>query len=161
MAERHMSILGVGPWFVLLSGVYTAAALTLRSTAPNLYSFPLPRWLTLGLGALLLLIGVPFFLAALIRLLRGFPKGELFTGGVYAACRHPIYGAWVVFNVPGIVLLVNTWLGLVVVLLMYVTLRLLVRSEERALERLFGDAYRTYRDRTPAVLPLLWRVPGG
>jgi protein-S-isoprenylcysteine O-methyltransferase Ste14 len=153
-----MSIFGVGPWFVLLSGVYTAGALTLRSAAPELFSFPLPRWLTLGLGALLLLIGVPFFVAAMVRLVRGFPQGELFTGGVYAACRHPIYGAWVVFNVPGIVLLVNTWLGLVVVLLMYATLRLLVRAEERNLEQLFGDTYREYRDRTPPVLPLLWRI---
>jgi len=72
-------------------------------------------------------------------------------------CRHPVYGAWVVFNVPGMVLFFNSWLGLVVPILMYVTLRLLVRSEEEHLEQTFGEEYREYRSRTPAVFPLLWR----
>ena len=41
--------------------------------------------------------------------------------------------------------------------LMYVTLRLLVRKEEACLEELFGEEYRRYRGRTPAVFPLPWR----
>ncbi len=154
-----MSIFGVGPWFVLLSAVYTAAALGIRSLDPAFFTIPAPRWLTLLTGAALLAVGVPFFVAALVRLSRGFPRGELFTRGVY--CRHPVYGAWVVFNVPGIVLLANNWLGLSVPLLMWATLRLLVRKEERYLEQTFGEAYQAYRARTPAVLPLLWRWFGG
>ena len=72
-------------------------------------------------------------------------------------CRHPVYGAWVVFNVPGLVLLANSWIGLFVPVLMYVTLRLLVRREETYLEQTFGEEYRRYRERTPAVFPLPWR----
>jgi protein-S-isoprenylcysteine O-methyltransferase Ste14 len=155
MSERRF---GVGPWFVLLSGVYTAAAIIARAQDPAFFRIPfIPPWLRVGLAVLLLAIGVPFFAVALVQLIRGFPAGELFTGGVYRMCRHPVYGAWVVFNVPGMVLLLDNWIGLAVPMLMYVTLRVLVRREERELEQLFGDAYRSYRARTPSVFPLLWR----
>jgi len=153
-----MTRLGVGPWFVLLSAVYSAGVLWLRSTDPVFFAIPgiVPRWLQIGLGMLLLALCVPFFLWALAILNRGFPSGELFTGGPYAMCQHPVYGSWCVFGVPGIVLLIGTWIGLAVPLLMYVTLRVLVRSEERWLEQAFGDEYRAYRARTPAVFPRFW-----
>jgi protein-S-isoprenylcysteine O-methyltransferase Ste14 len=160
MSKKRMTIFGVGPWFVLLSGVYTVAALALRRTDPAFYAIPqaIPRAAQVGLGALLLAVGIPFFLWSLVILKRGFPQGKLFVDGPYATCRHPVYGCWVVFNVPGMVLLVGTWLGLLVPVLMYVTLRLLVRHEEKWLEDTFGDAYRTYRAKTPAVFPLLRRI---
>ena len=157
MKER-LSIFGVGPWFVLVSAIFTGMALWLRSTDPALFAIPavIPRWLQLGLGAALLTVGVPFFVWSLVVLNRGFPEGRLFTDGPYRFCRHPVYGCWVVFNVPGIVLLVGTWLGGVVVALMYLTLRVLVRTEERYLARIFGDDYAAYKARTPAVLPRVW-----
>ena len=158
MTRHKMSIFGVGPWFVLLSAVYTAAAITAKAFHPELLRFPyLPHWILVLVGIALLVVGIPFFGAALAQLIRGFPKGELFTSGVYATCRHPVYGAWVVFNVPGMVLIANSWIGLLVPVLMYATLRLLVRKEERDLEETFGEAYRRYRSETPAVFPFLWR----
>jgi protein-S-isoprenylcysteine O-methyltransferase Ste14 len=95
--------------------------------------------------------------SALVVLNRGFPKGELFTGGPYALCRHPIYGSWCALIVPGIVLLVNRWPGFVVVALMWGALRLLCRREEAWLLRTFGETYRVYLARTPAVWPRPWR----
>jgi len=44
------------------------------------------------IGGVMVAIDVPFFVAALATLQRGFPKGELFTRGVYAMCRHPRAG---------------------------------------------------------------------
>jgi len=153
-----MSIFGVGPVFVALSALYTAVALTLRALYPQVFTITcVPRWVLVTAGAVLLGIGVPFFFAALATLVRGFPQGKLFTSGVYATCRHPVYGAWVVFNVPGMVLLVGNSIGLLVPVAMYATLRVLVRKEERFLEDAFGDEYRAYRKRTPSVFPLLWR----
>jgi hypothetical protein len=84
---------------------------------------------------------------------------EWFTdllGGL--ACRHPIYGAWVSLIVPGMGLAMRSWPVLGVVAAMYLTLRLLMRKEERELERLFGAEFLEYRGRTPAVFPLLHRM---
>ena len=155
---ERMSIFGVGPIFVALSLVYTAIALSLRFTYPETFTITLvPRWSMVVAGSVLMAIGIPFFVAALVTLRRGFPSGQLFTKGVYAMCRHPVYGAWVVFIVPGMVLVAANWIGLTVPVLMYVTLRVLVRTEEAFLEQTFGDEFRAYKHRTPAVLPLFWR----
>jgi protein-S-isoprenylcysteine O-methyltransferase Ste14 len=161
LISGRMSIFGVGPWFVLLSAIYTVPAIVIRAQDPSYFQIPfVPFWVLVIVGVVLLAIGIPFFFAALVQLIRGFPEGKLFTGGTYAMCRHPVYGCWVVFNVPGIVLLMNSWIGLLVPVLMYVTLRLLVRREEAHLEQIFGEEYRRYRRRTPAVFPLLWRWRG-
>ena len=59
-------------------------------------------------------------------------------------------------SVPGVALVMSSWIGLAVPLVMYVILRVLVREEETYLERRFGDEYRAYQRRVPAVLPLGW-----
>jgi len=162
MSDKRMNIFGVGPIFVVLSALFTGAALYARSLDPALFTIPdaVPRWLQLGLGGLLLALGLPMFFWSLVILNKGFPEGRLFTDGPYGWCRHPVYGCWVVFNVPGIVLLVGTWLGLVVPLLMYIALRILVRAEERWLQQTFGEEYSAYQARTPAVFPRVWRSRG-
>ena len=157
-----MSIFGVGPLFVVLAIVYSTAGLATRMAFPELLSIPyLPRSVQVGAGVVLLAIGLPFFVAALRTLRRGFPEDRVFTDGVYAACRHPVYAAWVVFIVPGLCLLSGSLPGILVIAAMYVTLRLLVRKEERFLEDRYGDEYRAYKRRTPPVLPLLWRAFSG
>ena len=157
--ERTLSIFGVGPFFVVLSLAYTAIGIGARLYWPETLTMTLlPFSWQVGIGGVLILIGLPFFIAALRILNKGFPQGELFTKGPYAACRHPVYGAWVVFLAPGLGLLMHSWPILGVVAAMYVTLIVLVRKEEAELLRLFGDVYREYRRRTPAVFPLLHRM---
>jgi len=155
-----MTRAGVGPRWVLLSVLFSAPFVAVRVFWPEAVSLSfLPRPLVVGVGIGLLAVGLPLCVVAVLRLARGFPRGELFTRGAYGLCRHPIYGSWIVFNVPGLVLLADNWIGLLVPLPMYVALRVLVREEEQWLERIFGDAYRAYRDRVPAVLPIprFWR----
>jgi len=145
---------------VLLSTLFAVPFIGVRLLWPEAVSLSfLPRSLVIGVAVALLAFGMPLCGAAMFRLAKGFPRGELFTGGAYALCRHPIYGSWIVFNVPGIVLLADNWVGLFSTIPMYITLRILVREEEEWLERTFGDAYRAYRDRVPSVLPIprFWR----
>ncbi len=54
---------------------------------------------------------------------------------------------------PGLGLLLNNWVGLAVPVAMYLTLKWLVKEEEKDLEERFGDGYRSYRQRVPAILP--------
>jgi protein-S-isoprenylcysteine O-methyltransferase Ste14 len=116
------------------------------------------RLVTTAAGCALLGAGIPFGVVALVTLHRGFANGKLFTRGVYAWCRHPIYASWIISLVPGTLLLFGTWLFVLVPLMMYFALRLLVRREEEWLESTFGEEYRVYRRRVSAVLPLPpWR----
>jgi protein-S-isoprenylcysteine O-methyltransferase Ste14 len=152
-----MTAFGVGPKWVALSALFAAPAIAARLRWPEVFAIPLvPRPVVIALGGVLLAAGVALCAAGVVTLKRGFPKGELFTKGAYSVCRHPIYGSWVVLGVPGMVLLANSWIGLLVPVPMYIALRWLVRHEEAWLEQTFGEAYRTYRKRVPAVMPTGW-----
>jgi protein-S-isoprenylcysteine O-methyltransferase Ste14 len=80
--------------------------------------------------------------------MRAFKAGHLLTDGVYGMCRHPIYASWVIFFVPGIVILINTWIGFSVHVIMYFLLRTLVLEEDQYLEKTFGEEYLPYRKKS-------------
>lgn len=75
----------------------------------------------------------------------------LVTTGPYSVSRNPMYVGWSVLYL-GLSLVVNTvWLFVAFPLVVATTHRV-VLQEERALEREFGDAYRTYRRDVPRYL---------
>ena len=73
--------------------------------------------------------------------------------GVYARIRHPIYaGAWL-WALAHVLLLHNWiagWSSLITFAILYVVR---VPREERMMLERFGDAYRSYIERTGRVLP--------
>ncbi len=150
-----MTVWGVGPRFTVWSVGYGGVCLVISFLFPDVFLIDfVPAWVLILLGALLVALGVPFFFVSAVSAHRAYREGRLLTRGVYGLCRHPIYAAWVVFLVPGMVLIARTWLGLSVPVFMYVLLRILVREEEAYLEDRFGEEYRLYRARVPAVLPV-------
>ena len=108
------------------------------------------------LGALLILVGLPYYFLAVRAMTRAFKAKELATSGVYAVCRHPLYGSWIVFLVPGIVLLTHIWLALSVPVVMYLFLRDMVKEEEDYLTATFGERYLRYKATVPFVSPTGW-----
>ncbi len=79
---------------------------------------------------------------------------KLATSGMHGRVRHPLY--------LGHLLMMSGWTvgsGLAVCYALeafaIVTGALMVRLEERELEQRFGDAYREYKRRTPALVPRL------
>ena len=86
--------------------------------------------------------------------MRAYNADELVTDGIYKCCRHPLYASWVVFFVPGIVLIVNSWLGLTTPIFMYFILCRLVKKEEIYLESVFGSEYIHYKRKVPWILPV-------
>ena len=153
--ESGMTVWGIGPRFTVLSVGYGAVCLAVSFLFPDIFLIDfIPAWVLVLSGVLLIAAGIPFFLASFLAVRRAYSAGKLVTRGVYRLCRHPLYASWVVFLVPGMVLIARSWLGLSVPVFMYVLLRILVREEEAYLENRFGEEYRAYRARVPAVLPL-------
>lgn len=150
-----MSRWGVGPVFALLSLGYGAIILGISRYYHPAFRIPyVPQWLLSGLGVLLLSIGIPFFGLSVITVMKAYNSDKLVTHGTYGCCRHPLYSAWVVFIVPAMVLMVNSWIGLTVPLVMYAILKNLVIKEEVYLQRVFGAEYVKYAQETPCILPL-------
>ena len=79
---------------------------------------------------------------------------ELITTGPYAIVRHPIY-AGLVLAIVGSAMAIGEWralLGAVIAVLAFVRK---FRLEERWMHEQFGEAYRTYRQRVPALIPFI------
>jgi len=150
-----MSRWGIGPTFASLSIVYGMMTLAI-----NRYFYPafqmglVPYWLLSILGIALIVIGVPSFMIAVKTVMRAYNADALVTDGIFRCCRHPVYGSWVVFIVPGIVFLANSWIGLTIPLFMYFLLRQLVKKEEIYLEHVFGSQYLEYKKRVPCIFPV-------
>lgn len=102
----------------------------------------------LGLG--LILLGM------LLRLwARGhFNVGRLFTSGPYAIVRHPLYlGSFLATT--GVLFILNDWLNWVVILPLFILFYgATILHEEKALSGRFGEQWRQYKAKTPALLPV-------
>jgi protein-S-isoprenylcysteine O-methyltransferase Ste14 len=79
---------------------------------------------------------------------------ELITTGPYGIVRHPIYTGLLVAFV-GSAIAVGEWRGIVAVLLAFLSFLFKLRIEERWMRERFGDAYRAYCRRVPALVPFV------
>lgn len=84
---------------------------------------------------------------------------ELTRSGPYRYCRNPFYLAnWMLDC--GICLMIGRWwVGLPYLLLWSTVYRTTIALEEAKLEKLFGAAFRAYRERVPRLFPTLRPLP--
>ncbi|MDY6792090.1 MAG: isoprenylcysteine carboxylmethyltransferase family protein [Thermodesulfobacteriota bacterium] len=158
--EEKMSRWGIGPTFTALSIGYGILAIAIsRYFYPVFRISFLPPWVLNTLGIALMAVGIPFFLVSVKSVSQAYNSDKLVTGGVYKCCRHPLYGSWMVFIVPGVVLLLKSWIGLTTPLFMYLILRNLVKKEEDYLESVFGSEYGKYKKKVPSIMPYGWIKP--
>ena len=153
--QEKMSRWGVGPVFASLSiGYGLLMAVISRYFYPAFRMNFAPEWLLSILGMALIVFGGVFFVVSVKTIMRAYNADKLVTDGIFRCCRHPLYASWVVFIVPGIVFLINSWIGLTAPIFMYYLLRALVKKEEVYLETVFGAEYRKYTKRVPCILPV-------
>ncbi len=151
---KKLSRWGIGPVFASLSILYGAATIVISRYWHPLFEIRIiPDRILEIAGIVLILLGVPFFLVSVKMVTRAYNADQLVTGGVFRCCRHPLYASWVVLIVPGIVLLLKSWLSATIPMFMYVILYFLVKKEEIYLENRFGHEYVLYKKRVPCLLP--------
>ena len=158
--EGKMSRWGTGPIFAALSISYgTLTILLNRYFHPVFQIGSVPYLFLTILGIALIVIGIPFYIISAKKVMRAYNADKLVTDGIYRCCRHPLYASWVVFIIPGIALLVNSWIVLTTPIFMYFILRKLVKKEEIYLESVFGSSYREYKEKVPCIIPFGWLKP--
>lgn len=157
--SKEMTVWGVGGRFTLFSVLYLALALAAHYIWYPLFAMPgIPYALLIVAGIILIAIGVPIWVTASKQVDRAYEGGYLATQGVYALCRHPIYGNAIFFTIPGILLFFRSWLLLTVPVVMYGLFRMLIGQEETYLRERFGEAYLAYAKEVNAVFPRLWKL---
>jgi len=154
LMKEKMSRWGVGPVFALLSISYATIMLAIHFYFHPVFRIGfMPDRLTSIIGFVLTGCGVLFYILSVKAVARAYNADELVTDGIFRWCRHPLYASWVVFIVPGIALLVKSWIVLTTPLFMYFIVRTLVKKEEAYLESMFGSKYRDYKRDVPCILP--------
>ena len=162
MAESARDWLGAGPRILGVPVGIVLLGAVLMAVLPGFAEMGfLPSPLSRIAGGLLMAAGLALYLATMPFLRRAVRGGRLVTSGPFRLCRHPLYAAWLLGALPGLAFLLRSWIALGGWLLGFVLFAAFIRSEERPLERRFGDAYRTYRRRTGALLPRLFRGGDG
>ncbi len=82
---------------------------------------------------------------------------ELIVDGPYAIVRHPIYTGLLVAFI-GSAMARGEWRGVLAVLIAWWALWRKLRLEERWMAERFGQQYKAYCRRVPALVPF-WKVP--
>jgi len=158
-SKREMTVWGVGLRFTVISLACLALALVAHYVwYPRFAIQGVPYAVLVAAGVLLMAAGIPIWISGSKAVDRAFEEGRLATQGVYALCRHPIYGNAIFFTIPGILLFFRSWLLLLVPVAMYVTFRVLIREEEEYLRRRFGEAYLAYERAVNAAFPRVWKL---
>jgi len=91
-----------------------------------------------------LAVGVVIWALSAMLIVARVPRGELITTGPYAWVRHPLYTAVALLVLPWLGFLLNTWLGAVVGVIVYIGSRLFAPAEEVVLAKTFGGAWTDY-----------------
>lgn len=123
-------------------------------------AFPLPRlqlssgwkW---GLTLLFLADGFSTLIWSLITLASSRHNQQLVTTGPYAFIRHPIYAALFLSGTGAVAFAFESWSVLLGVVPLHLWWMWLVRLEEQALIRRWGDTYLTYAAATGQFFPHL------
>jgi protein-S-isoprenylcysteine O-methyltransferase Ste14 len=149
---------GVGPKFTVISvGVAVLVVLIHYMLFPEMIFIIWSKFINIVLGAVLILIGLVIFVRPARYIDEYYNDGMLCTTGIYSYMRHPIYGAWILFIVPGIVIIIGSIIGLIIPLIIYGIFRWLIPREEKYLEDKFGKEYKEYKNNVNAIIPTMPR----
>jgi protein-S-isoprenylcysteine O-methyltransferase Ste14 len=96
------------------------------------------------LGIILIIPGILMVISCGRKLLKSFNKGLLVTDGLYKIFRNPMYAAYLLFIIPGICLLFNSWLVLTTILINYILFSIFIKNEYQYLHEKFGSEYEDY-----------------
>ena len=145
---KKMGIEGAGPKIMAPAALYFVVAAIVSYVYRPMFDMAfVPREITLGLAAVLFVIGIPLWLAAVAYFLLAWTKGEMATKGPYALMPNPIYSSWAVFVLPAMALALNWWLLLGASVVLYAALRTFIGAEDCFMQSRYGQKYVEYRQK--------------
>jgi len=102
-----------------------------------------PPWLQV-VSAFVLAAGVVVWAWSVVLILTKVRAGELVTTGPYSLVKHPLYTSVALLVLPWLGFLLDTWLGAVIGIALYLGSRLFAPAEEADLADRFGPEWDAY-----------------
>jgi protein-S-isoprenylcysteine O-methyltransferase Ste14 len=111
-----------------------------------------PQWFAMHagtagivIGAVLLALGIPLWLTSVAQMFTHIPRGKLITTGPFKLLLHPVYTSVALLVLPGLTLVLDTWVGFAIGAILYLVSRIFRVQEEMKLKEIFGEEYFAYR----------------
>ena len=146
-------LVGSGRKIGLFTLPFLVAGVTLNVIFPEYFEVGGPSDTLRWVSAALLVPGVICWIWSVALILIKVPRHELITTGPYAIVLHPLYTGVALLVLPWVGFLLNTWLGLLIGLVVYAGSRIYSPEEEKILAKIFGESWDQYRKKV--LLPWL------
>jgi protein-S-isoprenylcysteine O-methyltransferase Ste14 len=149
-----LNFMGIGPkvGVVVLPWLAASVFLTIKFRNSFVY-FNEISGILFFLGLILVAKGTVMYLLTIPSLLGGLKNTKLVTTGTFYLCCNPLYTSIILLIIPGVSLMMNSWLILTTSVVGYVLCKVFIKSEYLEMEKFFGEDFKKYRSETPEFFP--------
>lgn len=140
------TLVGSGDRIALLTLPFAVVGLIANVAYPSFFDVGGPGPTLRALSMVALIVGIAIWAWSVVLILEEVPKGHLITRGPFAVVKHPLYTSVSLLVLPSIGFLLDTWVGALIGIVMYIATRKCAPDEEEELSARFGDGWARYRD---------------
>lgn len=140
-------LVGSGDKIGLFTLPFLILGLILNVAYRSLFDVGGPSTTLRVISIVVLIPGVTIWIWSVVLILTKVPRGELMTSGPYSLVKHPLYTGVALLVLPWIGFLLNTWLGALVGIILYIASRRFAPAEEAVLSKTFGATWAEYRNK--------------
>jgi protein-S-isoprenylcysteine O-methyltransferase Ste14 len=138
------SLIGSGDKIGLFVAPFLIIGSTLNILFPSFFSVGGPSVALMAISIILLIPGLTIWIWSAALILIKVSKKELITGGPYALVKHPLYTGVALLVLPWAGFLCDTWLGILIGIVLYIGSRIFSPQEEKVLAERFGTDWDDY-----------------
>ncbi|HZW40014.1 MAG TPA: isoprenylcysteine carboxylmethyltransferase family protein [Ignavibacteriaceae bacterium] len=140
-----MNVLGVGPKIGIPAFSYLITVIIIHYLTKPFFLITENNYSSLLIaGIILILLGIISLAYLGRKVIKSFNEEKLMTDGIYIVLRNPMYASYIIFIVPGLCLLFNSWIILTTVVIFYIVFHHYIKEEYKFLEEKYGEQYRMY-----------------
>jgi hypothetical protein len=156
--NKHLSVLGVGPLYVISILILTIIALILNQLNV-VYKIKVLNKFLIILAIISILIAISLWVSAVLfsKVRTKIKENTLVTTGVYSIVRNPIYSAFL-FLFTGILLFTRNLYLLIFPIVFWIYLTYLLKeTEEKWLKDKFKEEYQKYMKKVNRIIPNIFK----
>jgi len=141
---NRKEVMGSGGKIGRVALPFVIVGLVLNILAPSWFSVGGPSVVLKAISVVILIAGITVWMWSGVLIVTKVPRKELITNGPFSVVKHPLYTAVALLVLPWIGFLFNTWLGVLIGIIVYIGSRIYSPEEEKILSRTFGAGWDEY-----------------
>lgn len=138
------AFIGSGEKIGLFTLPFLIIGLLFNIMSPALFSVGGPAKILKIVSLIIIIPGLINWIWCIILIVTKVPKKELIKIGPFRIVKHPLYTGTALLVMPWLGLLLNTWLGVMIGIVVYAGSRIFAPKEEEILAELFGREWDEY-----------------